>query len=103
MRSAIKLCVPVSTLLYLIIAPNAVRDTTRLTRRYHQALSLGPQDPMATVLLEMALKEQVEAWDVTTLPGLPSALASRDLDPFAVPKVSFQFQFITISTQILRV
>ncbi len=41
---------------------------------------------MATVLLEMALKEQIEALDPTTLPGLPSTLGSHDLDPFAVPK-----------------
>ncbi|CAD6587947.1 MAG: anaphase promoting complex subunit cdc16 [Tremellales sp. Tagirdzhanova-0007] len=53
---------------------------------YHSALSLGPQDPMATVLLEMALKEQIETLDPTTLPGLPSTLGSSELDPFAVPK-----------------
>jgi hypothetical protein len=41
---------------------------------------------MATVLLEMALSEQVAALEPTTLPGLPAALASPDLDPFAVPK-----------------
>jgi len=62
-------------------------DVRTAIRLYHSALSLGPQDPMATVLLEMALKEQIETLDPTTLPGLPSTLGSRELDPFAVPKV----------------
>ncbi|WVR07363.1 hypothetical protein IAU60_004404 [Kwoniella sp. DSM 27419] len=53
---------------------------------YHQALSLGPQDPMTTVLLEMGLKEQMEALDPTTLPGLPGKLGDRAMNPFAVPK-----------------
>ncbi|OCF40492.1 anaphase-promoting complex subunit 6 [Kwoniella heveanensis CBS 569] len=53
---------------------------------YHQALSLGPQDPMTTVLLEMGLREQMEGLDPTTLPGLPGKLGERDMDPFAVPK-----------------
>ena len=61
-------------------------DVRSAIRLYHSALSLGPQDPMATVLLEMALKEQIETLDPTTLPGLPSTLGSRELDPFAVPK-----------------
>ena len=42
---------------------------------------------MATVLLEMALKEQIERLDPRTLPGLPEALTELDLDPFRVPKV----------------
>ncbi|WRT68218.1 uncharacterized protein IL334_005194 [Kwoniella shivajii] len=53
---------------------------------YHQALSLNPQDPMSTVLLEMGLREQMESLDPTTLPGLPGRLGEKDLDPFAVPK-----------------
>lgn len=53
---------------------------------YHQALSLSPQDPLSTVLLEMALKEQMETLDPTTLPGLPGQLGGRDMDPFKVPK-----------------
>jgi hypothetical protein len=56
-------------------------------RLYHHALALGPQDPMATVLLEMALKEQIERIDPRTLPGLPEPLTELDLDPFRVPKV----------------
>ena len=64
-------------------------DVRGAIRGYHTALSLGPQDPMATVLLEMALKEQIERLDPTTIPGLPGALGRRDLDPFAVPKVGF--------------
>jgi len=56
-------------------------------RLYHHALALGPQDPMATVLLEMALKEQIERLDPRTLPGLPEPLTELDLDPFRVPKV----------------
>ena len=62
-------------------------DIRLAVRLYHIALSLGPQDPMRTVLLEMALKEQVETLDPTTLPGLPGAIGQRGLDPFAVPKV----------------
>jgi hypothetical protein len=42
---------------------------------------------MATVLLEMALKEQIERLDPRTLPGLPEPLTELDLDPFRVPKV----------------
>lgn len=53
---------------------------------YHRALALVPQEPVATVLLEMALKEQVECLDPTTLPGLPAAIARSDLDPFNVSK-----------------
>jgi anaphase-promoting complex subunit 6 len=65
-----------------------LRGDTRLAiKLYHTALSLSPQDPMATVLLEMALKEQVEELGPETIPSLPGALASRDLNPFAVPKV----------------
>jgi anaphase-promoting complex subunit 6 len=63
-------------------------DIHTAIRLYHTALSLGPQDPMATVLLEMALKEQMEDMDPSTVMYLPPALADRDLDPFAVPKVS---------------
>lgn len=63
-------------------------DVRAAIRGYHTALSLGPQDPMATVLLEMALKEQVERLDPTTIPGLPALLSEQSLDPFSVPKVS---------------
>jgi anaphase-promoting complex subunit 6 len=45
---------------------------------YHQALALSPQDPMLTVLLEMALREQVETLGPKTLPGLPVVLAQGD-------------------------
>ncbi|ODN92723.1 anaphase-promoting complex subunit 6 [Cryptococcus wingfieldii CBS 7118] len=58
---------------------------------YHQALSLSPQDPLSTVLLEMALKEQMEALNPTTLPGLPGQLGGRDMDPFRVPKGNAAF------------
>lgn len=54
-----------------------------------QALSLSPQDPVATVLLEMALEDQIDALEPATLPGLPAALASARMDPFNVPKVSW--------------
>jgi hypothetical protein len=66
-------------------------------RLYHHALALGPQDPMATVLLEMALKEQIERLDPRTLPGLPEPLTELDLDPFRVPKVC-PLMFISSST-----
>lgn len=42
---------------------------------------------MATVLLEMALREQVDTLEPRTLPGLPGPLSEIDLDPFRVPKV----------------
>ncbi|WVO17769.1 hypothetical protein L204_105467 [Cryptococcus depauperatus] len=58
---------------------------------YHQALSLSPQDPLSTVLLEMALKEQMETLDPTTLPGLPGQLGERDMDPFKVAKGNTAF------------
>lgn len=61
-------------------------DVRSAIRLYHSALSLSPQDPVATILLEMALQEQVEALDPTTLPGLPASIASTELDPFAVAK-----------------
>ena len=63
-------------------------DVRTAIRHYHVALSLGPQDPMSTVLLEMALKEQMERLGPTTLPGLPASIGSKDLDPFNVAKVS---------------
>lgn len=62
-------------------------DIRQSIRIYHQALSLGPQDPMTTVLLEMALKEQIDSLDPRSLPGLPGTLGEKDLDPFRVPKV----------------
>ena len=46
---------------------------------------------MSTVLLEMALKEQMERLGPTTLPGLPASIGSKDLDPFSVPKVGTSF------------
>ncbi|ORX38717.1 hypothetical protein BD324DRAFT_622052 [Kockovaella imperatae] len=61
-------------------------DIRTAIRHYHVALSLGPQDPMSTVLLEMALKEQMERLGPTTLPGLPASIGSKDLDPFNVAK-----------------
>lgn len=61
-------------------------DVRTAIRQYHVALSISPQDPVATVLLEMALAEQVSTYAPTTIPGLPVAIASADLDPFAVPK-----------------
>ncbi|KAK8854947.1 hypothetical protein IAR55_003686 [Kwoniella newhampshirensis] len=61
-------------------------DIREAIKVYHQALSLGSQDPMGTVLLEMGLREQMESLDPTTLPGLPGQLGDRGLDPFAVPK-----------------
>lgn len=66
-------------------------DVRTAIRLYHSALSLSPQDPVATILLEMALLEQVEAHDPTTLPGLPAAIARTDLDPFSVPKGNAAF------------
>lgn len=63
-------------------------DIRKSIRGYHNALSLNPQDPIATVLLEMSLKEQIERLDPTTITGLPAPLDQADLDPFNVPKVS---------------
>jgi anaphase-promoting complex subunit 6 len=66
-------------------------DIRSAIRLYHNALSLAPQDPVPNVLLEMALNEQCDALDPTTLPGLPPAIARADLDPFAVPKGNSAF------------
>jgi len=68
-------------------------DVRLAIRLYHHALALGPQDPMATVLLEMALKEQIERLDPRTLPGLPEPLTELELDPFRVPKVRLLVSF----------
>lgn len=72
----------------LAMLQHMLGDVRRAIRLYHQALALGPQDPMATVLLEMALREQIDTLDPRTLPGLPGPLSEIDLDPFKVPKVS---------------
>lgn len=66
-------------------------DIRSAIRLYHSALALSPQDPIATVLLEMALKEQVEQLPPRSLPGLPPSLADKALDPFAVPKGNTAF------------
>jgi anaphase-promoting complex subunit 6 len=66
-------------------------DIRGAVRLYHAALALAPQDPIATVLLEMALKEQVETLPPRSLPGLPPSLADRAMDPFAVPKGNTAF------------
>lgn len=76
-------------------------DTRSAIRLYHSALSLSPQDPVSTVLLEMALQEQVETLNPTTLPGLPAAIARADLDPFAVPKGNAAFGPLPIETDPL--
>lgn len=74
-----------SSLGWIAIHQDQIRAAIRIL---HTALSLAPQDPMATVLLEIALKEQVERFGPTTIPGLPAALSAPDFDPFNVPKVS---------------
>jgi anaphase-promoting complex subunit 6 len=61
-------------------------DVRGAIKLYHQALAILPQEPVATILLEMALTEQVRTLDPTTLPGLPAAIVDKDLDPFNVPK-----------------
>lgn len=66
-------------------------DIRGAVRLYHAALALAPQDPIATVLLEMALKEQVDTLPPMSLPGLPPSIADKDLDPFSVPKGNTAF------------
>lgn len=66
-------------------------DIRGAVRLYHAALALAPQDPIATVLLEMALKEQVETLPPRSLPGLPASIADKGLDPFSVPKGNTAF------------
>lgn len=46
-----------------------------------QALSINPQDAIATYLLELCLPEQVES-GAYGFPGLPDALAQDDVNPF---------------------
>lgn len=50
-----------------------------------QALAVAPQDPVATVLLELALTAQVEL-GALSFPGLPPALMDPDFDPFTDPR-----------------
>jgi tetratricopeptide (TPR) repeat protein len=64
-------------------------DTRQAIRLYHQALSLNPQDPMTTVLLEMTLKEQVERLGPESIESLPEGLRGREIDPFGVVKVGY--------------
>lgn len=59
-------------------------DIRTAIETYHRALSLGAQDPMATVLLEMALAEQAERLPPVSIPGLPPGIADERLDPAAV-------------------
>jgi hypothetical protein len=81
-----------------------MRGDIRLAiRLYHHALALGPQDPMSTVLLEMALMEQVESFDPTTLPGLPPPLTEQDLDPFRVPKVRLSPSCVLGGKRLMRI
>lgn len=42
---------------------------------------MAPQDPVATVLLELALSAQVEL-GALSFPGLPPTLADPEMDPF---------------------
>lgn len=46
-----------------------------------QALSINPQDAIATYLLELCLPEQVDS-GAYGFPGLPEQLTQDDLDPF---------------------
>jgi anaphase-promoting complex subunit 6 len=66
-------------------------DIRGAVRLYHAALALAPQDPIATVLLEMALKEQVDTLPPRSLPGLPASIADKGMDPFSVPKGNTAF------------
>lgn len=62
-------------------------DVRGAVRLYHSALALSPQDPIVTVLLEMALKDAARL-SVITIPGLPPALTldGKEFDPFGVSK-----------------
>jgi len=44
---------------------------------------------MTTVLLEMALKEQVERLGPESIESLPEGLRGREIDPFGVVKVGY--------------
>ena len=66
-------------------------DIRTAVETYHRALSLGAQDPMATVLLEMALSEQTERLPPNSIPGLPPSVADDELDPFVVHKGNAAF------------
>ena len=57
-------------------------DVTTAIERYHQALAIETTDPIATYLLEKALKEQVDE-GACQFDGLPIGLVDLDLDPFA--------------------
>lgn len=47
--------------------------------RYHQALAISPQDAIATVLLELALPDQLEL-GAMRIPGIPKLLRNDDFD-----------------------
>jgi hypothetical protein len=56
-------------------------EITLAIDRYHQALAIHSTDPIATFLLEKALKEQVDLGPCR-FNGLPGSLMDPELDPF---------------------
>ena len=56
-------------------------EITLAIDRYHQALAIHSNDPIATFLLEKALKEQVDL-GACRFDGLPGSLMDPELDPF---------------------
>ena len=56
-------------------------EITLAIDRYHQALAIHSTDPIATFLLEKALKEQVDL-GACKFDGLPGSLMDPELDPF---------------------
>ncbi|KAH8090448.1 cell division control protein 16 [Filobasidium floriforme] len=80
---AIKLnALNISALTSLGMLAHEEGDVTTAIERYHQALAIETTDPIATFLLEKALKEQVEE-GACRFDGLPVGLTDLDLDPFA--------------------
>lgn len=80
---AIKLnALNISALTSLGMLAHEAGDVTTAIERYHQALAIETTDPIATYLLQRALKDQV-AEGSCQFDGLPIGLTDLDLDPFA--------------------
>jgi hypothetical protein len=81
-QNAIKLnALNISALTSLGMLAQEAGEITLAIDRYHQALAIHSNDPIATFLLEKALKEQVDL-GACRFDGLPGSLMDPELDPF---------------------
>lgn len=81
-QNAIKLdALNISALTSLGMLAQECDDIKTAVERYHQALAIETTNPIATFLLERALKEQVD-FGSHRFDGLPAALTDPTLNPF---------------------